>query len=468
MKISFHGAARCVTGSKHLLTLKNNRSILLDCGMFQGMGKETDALNRTWGFEPSKVDYLVLSHAHIDHSGLIPKLITDGFKGKIFCTPATKELASALLEDSAHIQEDEIKYANKKRKMLGEPILKPLYTEEEAQNAISHFHVVDYDVWFKIEEGIELQYTDAGHIIGSAAVHLRINEDGKTEQLTFSGDVGRYRDVILKSPEKFSQSDYIIIESTYGNSLHDLHMPTLDQLLEWIERTCIKRRGKLIIPAFSVGRTQEILYALNQLELERRLPEIDYFVDSPLSVKATEIVKKYPQYFNSRIQKVLEHDEDPFKFSGLQYIKTVEESKLLNFRDEPCVIISASGMADAGRVKHHISNTIENSRNSILMVGYCEPHSLGAKLQQPGRKDVNIYGVSHEIHAEVGSIRSMSAHGDYEDLSQFLSCQDPNSVKKLFIVHGEYHVQEDFKERLLRKGFADVEIPELHQEVGLS
>jgi metallo-beta-lactamase family protein len=466
MKISFHGAARCVTGSKHLLTLDNNRKILLDCGLFQGMGQQTDVLNRHWGFKPNEIDYLILSHAHIDHSGLIPKLVRDGFNGKIFCTPATRELAAVLLEDSAGIQEDEIKYSNKKRKLLGEPVLKPLYTKEDALAAVNQFISVEYGMWFKIDDDVELFFSDAGHIIGSAAVHLRITENGKQEQLTFSGDVGRYRDLILKSPETFPQADYIIIESTYGNSLHDLHMPTLDQLLEWIERTCIKRRGKLIIPAFSVGRTQELLYSLNQLELERRLPELDYFVDSPMSIEATEIVKKYPQYFNSRIQKVLEKDEDPFNFMGLHYIDSVEESKMLNFRDEPCVIISASGMADAGRVKHHISNNIENSRNSILMVGYCEPHSLGARLQM-GKKEVNIYGVSHEIHAEIGNIRSMSAHGDYEDLSQFLSCQNPQEVKKLFIVHGEYNVQEDFKERLMRKGFADVEIPEMHQEVVL-
>ena len=467
MKIAFHGAARCVTGSKHLLTLDNSTKILLDCGMFQGMGQQTDVLNRHWGFKPNEISYLVLSHAHVDHSGLIPKLVSDGFTGKIYCTPATRELAGVLLEDSAGIQEDEIKYSNKKRKALGEPSLKPLYTMEEALAAMDQFVVVDYGMWFKIDDDVELFFSDAGHIIGSAAVHLRITENGKQEQLTFSGDVGRYRDLILKSPETFPQADFIIIESTYGNSLHDLHMPTLDQLLEWIERTCIKRRGKLIIPAFSVGRTQELLYSLNQLELERRLPELDYFVDSPMSIEATGIVKKYPQYFNSRIQKVLEKDEDPFNFMGLHFIKSVEESKLLNFRDGPCVIISASGMADAGRVKHHISNNIENSRNSILMVGYCEPHSLGARLQL-GKKEVNIYGVSHEIHAEIGNIRSMSAHGDYEDLSQFLSCQKPQEVKKLFIVHGEYNVQEDFKERLMRKGFADVEIPELHQELGLS
>jgi metallo-beta-lactamase family protein len=466
MKIAFHGAARTVTGSKHLLTLSGGRKILLDCGMFQGMGKETDAMNRHWGFEPRDIDYMVLSHAHIDHSGLIPKLVKDGFNGKIYCTPATRELASVLLEDSAGIQEDDVKYINKIRSSRGQPKLEPLYSEEDAKKAAGYFEEVEYGNWFRIEDGVELMFTDAGHIIGSAAVHLRILDEGKTRQLTFSGDVGRYRDIILKSPATFPQADYIILESTYGNSLHDLHSPTVDQLLEWIEKTCLKKRGKLIIPAFSVGRTQEILYALNQLDLERRLPEVPYYVDSPLSIKATEIVKHYPEYFNPTIQRVLETDHDPFSFPGLSYIKTVEESKLLNFHRDPCVIISASGMADAGRVKHHINNNVENSRNSILLTGYCEPHSLGARLQS-GKKEVSIFGVPREVHAEVGSIRSMSAHGDYEDLSQFLACQDAGSVRKIFLVHGEQDVQEDFKERLLRKGYHDIEIPEMHYEIGL-
>ncbi|OYW18226.1 MAG: hypothetical protein B7Z54_06530 [Sphingobacteriales bacterium 12-47-4] len=284
--------------------------------------------------------------------------------------------------------------------------------------------------------------------------------------LTFSGDVGRYRDVILKSPDEFPQADYILLESTYGNKLHDMHITTPDQLLQWVKNTCVKKKGKLIIPAFSVGRTQEILYALNQLELENRLPDLDYFVDSPLSIEATEIVKKYPDYFNRAIQNVLKNDQDPFHFKGLKYVKSVEQSKMLNFRNEPCVIISASGMAEAGRVKHHISNNVENSRNSILMTGYCEPNSLGARLQS-GNKEVRIFGVTHEVHADIGAIRSMSAHGDYEDLSQWLGCQDPRKVKRLFLVHGEFDVQQDFKKRLSKKGFADVEIPELHYEVGL-
>lgn len=466
MKIAFHGAARTVTGSKHLLTLKNGKKYLLDCGMFQGLGPQTDVLNRDWGFDPAEIDTLILSHAHIDHSGLIPKLVKDGFNGRIFCTPATKELTGVLLEDSAGIQQDDIKYINKRRKAEGKPFLTPLYNEGDALRAKELFVEAEYDIWHKVDENIQVLYTDAGHIIGSAVVNLRIQEDGKETRLTFSGDVGRYRDVILKSPAVFPQADYILIESTYGNSLHDPAETTPDLLLEWINKTCLEKKGKLIIPAFSVGRTQEILFALNQLELENRLPALPYYVDSPLSVAATEIVKKYPQYFNKTIQKILETDSDPFGFKGLKYIKSVDESKMLNYRNEPCVIISASGMADAGRVKHHISNSIENSRNTILLVGYCEPHSLGGKLMA-GAKEVHIFGIMHEVHAEVGSIRSMSAHGDYDDLSQFLACQDPKQVKKLFIVHGEYDVQQEFQQRLLKKGFMDVEIPPLHFEVGL-
>jgi metallo-beta-lactamase family protein len=466
MKISFHGAARTVTGSKHLITLTNGKKILLDCGLFQGMGSETEALNKEWGFEPSEVNYMILSHAHIDHCGLIPKLIKDGYEGVVYATPATKDLASILLEDSAGIQESDVKYANKRRALQGLPYLEPLYTTEDALIAADRFVTVEYDTWTRIDEDIEFCYTDAGHIIGSACVHVRIKEKGKRKQITFSGDVGRYRDIILKSPAVFEQADVILLESTYGNSLHDEHHPTPDTLLEWIEHTCLKKKGKLILPAFSVGRTQEILFALNQLELEGRLPEMEYFVDSPLSIKATQIVKRFPQYFNARIQKILLSDKDPFGFIGLKFIDSVEESKMLNYYKNPCLIISASGMADAGRIKHHISNNIENSRNTILFTGYCEPRSLGGRLLRKPN-EINIFGQPHEVNAEIGEMRSMSAHGDYDDLLQFLGCQDIKQVEKLFLVHGEYDVQQDFRQRLVRKGYADVQIPERHQEVGL-
>lgn len=466
MKIAFHGAARTVTGSKHLITLKNGKKILLDCGMFQGMGKDTDALNRDFGFNPADVTAMILSHAHIDHSGLIPKLVKEGFAGSIFCTDATKQLSALLLEDSAEIQENDAKYHNKGSKAQGMPLVQPLYTLADAKNCMSQFIEKEYGEWFPVIDGVEAMFTDAGHIIGSTCVHVRITENGTTRQVTFSGDVGRYRDVILKSPQTFPQADYIIMESTYGNSLHEDVTTSVDLLLSWIERTCLQKKGKLIIPAFSLGRTQEILYALNQLELENRLPKLDYFLDSPLSLAVTELIKNYASYFNKQIQRVMQSDSDPFEFTGLRYIKSVEESKLLNYRNEPCVIISASGMAEAGRVKHHISNTIENSHNAILMTGYCEPNSLGGRLLR-GAKEVSIFGVVHEVHAEIGAIKSMSAHGDYEDLSQWLACQDPAHVQRLFLVHGEYEVQVPFRDRLQRKGFIDVSIPERHSETGL-
>jgi metallo-beta-lactamase family protein len=270
----------------------------------------------------------------------------------------------------------------------------------------------------------------------------------------------------LRSPASFSQAEIILLESTYGNRLHPLHQSTPDLLLEWIDKICIRKKGKLILAAFSVGRTQELLFQLNQLDLENRLPPVPIYVDSPLSVEATELVKKYPNYFNKSIQKIMESDLDPFDFSSLRYIKTVEESKQLNFIDGPMVIISASGMADAGRVKHHISNNIENSRNGILFTGYCEPRSLGGRLLS-GMSEVSIFGVAHEVHASVGLIPSMSAHGDYEDLCQWLSDQVPGEVRHLFLVHGEYSVQVDFRERLLKKGFPFVEIPEMHTSHGL-
>jgi metallo-beta-lactamase family protein len=286
---------------------------------------------------------------------------------------------------------------------------------------------VEYGKWFTIDENVELMYLDAGHIIGSATVHLKITENGKVSHLTFSGDLGRYRDIILRSPAPFPQADYIIMESTYGNKLHEDVTGTADALLEWITKTCLQKKGKLVIPAFSVGRTQEILYELNRLENENRLPHIPYYVDSPLSMEATEVIKSYPQYFNNRVQKLLLNDEDPFGFPGLKFVKSVEESKSLNYRSDAMVIISASGMAEAGRVKHHISNTIENSRNAILFSGYCEPNSLGGRLKLHP-KEVGIFGQVHEVNAEIGEIKSMSAHGDYQDLSQWLGCQDPKLV----------------------------------------
>lgn len=467
MKIAFHGAARTVTGSKHLLTLSDGKKILLDCGMFQGMGKDTDALNSNFGFDASSVDVLVLSHAHIDHCGLIPKLVKEGFKGPVYTTPATKELAAILLEDSAQIQRDDTKFINKRRAKQGLPPYEPLYTPDDAARAMQLFQSVNYDEWTRIENGVEVLFTDAGHIIGSASVHLKVTKGEKETHITFSGDVGRYNDAILRQPATFPQADYILLESTYGDKLHADVTGTTDTLWNWVNKTCIEKKGKLIIPAFSVGRTQELLFTLNELELENRLPPVPVYVDSPLSLEATQVVKAYPQYFNKAIRKIMQTDSDPFDFKGLKFIQTVEESKRLNDLPQPCVIISASGMADAGRVKHHIMNNISDARNTILMAGYCEPHSLGGRLMN-GAKEVKIFGEMFKVIAEVGQMRSMSAHGDYDDLCQFISGEDKNRLKTLFLVHGDYDVQQEFARRLSEKGYRNIQIPERHSETELS
>jgi metallo-beta-lactamase family protein len=466
MKIAFHGAARTVTGSKHLVTLSNGKKFLLDCGMFQGMGKETESLNRHWGFNPAEVDYVFLSHAHVDHSGLLPRLVKDGFKGRIYATPATIDVIKVLLLDSAFIQKQDITFLNKKRKEEGRALLEPLYTEEDVHRTFDHLTPVHYHQAVEVDEHIRLQFFDVGHIIGSATVFLTLTENGKTSTLAFSGDVGRYGDPILHSPQTFPQADYIIIESTYGDKLHDRIDTYTEDLLKNIQETCLRKKGKLIIPAFSVGRTQELLYALNDLELEGVLPSVRYYVDSPMSIKVTEIVKLHTECFNRSVQKLMRNDADPFQFKGLQYITDKRESQALNADYKPSVIISASGMAEAGRVKHHIANSIENWRNTILITGYCEPHSLGARLKlRP--ETVGIFGNQYTVKASIVTLNSMSAHADYNDLCQYLSCQDQNEVKRVFIVHGEPDTQVEFKRRLLKKGFKDIEIPELHQEFGL-
>lgn len=467
MKITFHGAARTVTGSKHLLRLNDGTQILLDCGMFQGMGEQTGELNEHFGFNPQKVDYLILSHAHIDHSGLIPRLAAEGFKGTVFCTQPTYDLVEIMLLDSAHIQEQDAAYSNKHRRRHNLPLINPLYGEADVTECLKLFKTVDYRQEQVITPDASFVYTDAGHLLGSAAVHLRIREDGRETHITFSGDVGRYGDILLRSPERFAQADYILLESTYGDSLHKAVCSIQDKLLEVIQHTCIQNGGKVIIPAFSVGRTQELLYALNALELKGILPDLKYYVDSPLSEKATRVLMSHPEVYNRAVSDVLKVDSNPFDFKGLRFIESAEESKALNDDPEPCVIISSSGMAESGRVKHHIKNNIGKANCTILIVGYCEPRSLGGRLLA-GDREVGIYGERFEVAAAIESVKSMSAHGDYEDLLHFISAQDPQKVKTIFLVHGEYDVQQHFREKLMAKGYRNVEIPYLHQQVTLA
>ena len=463
MKLTFHGAARTVTGSKHLLTLDSGTKILLDCGLFQGMGEKTVLLNHTFGFDPSSVDILILSHAHIDHAGLIPKLVAEGFKGKIIATPATKDLATLLLHDSAHIQQMDTQFLNKRRVKQNKPLIKPLYTGYDVTKCLELFTTLPPNQNLQINDEAMLTFTDAGHILGAAVINLSILQNTNKIKICFSGDIGRYDDDLLKSPAPFQQSDIIICESTYGNRLHSDATQSEKDLLEIIKHTCIEKKGKVIIPAFSVGRTQEIVFLLNKFAESGLMDRIPVYVDSPLSSKATAVISSHPECYNDKLKKFMLTDSDPFGFKSLKFIEEKTESQALNLSNEPCVIISASGMAEAGRIKHHISHTIEDAKNTILMVGYAEPTSLGGKLAA-GASEVKIFGELFKVNAEVKVFHSFSAHADYEELLRFLSCQNPAMVEKVFLVHGEYDVQQEFAKKLNAVGFKNVIIPEMHQE----
>jgi metallo-beta-lactamase family protein len=458
MKIKFIGATDDVTGSKHLLLTEKGRQILLDCGLYQGMGSETDELNRNLGLKAENIDAVILSHAHIDHSGSLPTLIKAGFRGKIYATPATFDVCSILLLDSARIHESDVNYINKRRKKLGYPPISPLYAVKDAERCLKHFKVIPFDTDFHVNDELAFYFSENGHIIGSAAINITAVENDKTTKLTFTGDIGRYTDPLLKTPAVFQQADHIICESTYGDRLHEAWADSEKKLLEVVKNTCVTKRGKLIIPAFSLGRTQEIVYLLDKLKNKKLLPEIKIFVDSPLSTKATEIVRRHPESFNAELSDYLKKDPDPFGFPNLTYIEDVQASIALNSYAEPCVIISASGMGDAGRVKHHIKNAITDVKNTILISGYCAPRTLGAQLMN-GEKQVHIFGDFFEVKAEVESILSLSAHGDRDEMIRFLGCQDKEKVKTIFLVHGETAAKVAFKESLLAEGYKNVIIP---------
>jgi metallo-beta-lactamase family protein len=463
MKIQFIGAVKEVTGSKHLLTTNDGKKILLDCGMFQGKGLETDAMNRNFGFNPAEIDYLVLSHAHIDHSGLIPYLVKKGFDGMIICTHATRDLCSIMLLDSGRIQEHDTIYFNKKRQQQDLFPVEPIYTAVDALKSLQHFVSIAYDQKFKITDNVTLTFTDSGHILGSAAVNLKIKEDGRVVNLCYTGDIGRRTNEILRNPQAFPQADILITESTYGNRLHELRHEAQDKLLKIVIRTCIQKKGKLSIPSFSVGRTQEIVYALNQLVIAGRLPKVKTYVDSPLSVNATNIYRMHPECFNIEILRTMEKDPDPFGFNDLYYIQSVDDSKHLNDLKEPCIIISSSGMMEAGRIKHHLANNISNPKNTILVVGYCEPSTLGARIRN-GEKKVSIYGTMYDVKADVEVLEAYSAHGDYSEMIVYLSCQDKKQLKKIFLVHGEADVIVDYKKILEDNRFENIVIPSVGEE----
>lgn len=466
MKLSFLGAAKEVTGSKHLITTKKGLKILLDCGMYQGKGLETDAMNRDLGFDPKEIDYLILSHAHIDHSGLIPYIYRLGFRGTVICTHATRDLCAIMLADAGRIQEADVRTFNKKRKAQGEEPVEPIYTEQDAQECMSCFFSLPYHKPFNIEGEATVEFFDAGHILGSSCIYMEIKDGRRTIKLGFTGDIGRYSKRILKDPEPFPQVDYLIMESTYGDRLHTSLENAEQELLMAVLDTCTKKKGKLIIPSFAIGRAQEIIYAFDRLSSANMLPDIDVFVDSPLSISATDIMRIHKECFGPEILAYMEKDPDPFGFNRLQYIQSVEASKALNVRHKPCIIISASGMMEAGRVKHHIANHIEDPSTTILCVGYCEPKTLGAKIMR-GDKSVSIFGHPFTVRAELRRIESLSGHGDYSEMINYIGCQDKKKLKKIFLVHGEEQTQVNFRETLNEVGWKHVDIPEFRQEIEL-
>ncbi|MEI6594722.1 MAG: MBL fold metallo-hydrolase [Bacteroidota bacterium] len=460
MNIQFFGAAQVVTGSKHLITTHRGKKILLDCGLFQGKLENRDDLNRNFGFAPHSIDYVILSHAHIDHSGLIPRLVKEGFRGIIFATPATISLCEIMLLDSAHIQTDDLKHVNKRRLKHNEKPIEPLYDADDVQKALDLMVPVEYDEELHIEKEITLQFTDAGHLLGSGVVNLKIkNKSGEKIHLTFSGDIGKYNDSILRDPQPFPQCDILLCESTYGDRLHPKISDTEVDLLRVVTKTCVENKGKLIIPAFSVDRTQEIVYSLDKMFHAGKIPNIKVFVDSPLSVKATEVIKKHQECYNQEFVDSMAKDPTPFSFKNLTYISDVEQSKALNNFQGPCIIISASGMAEAGRIKHHLKNNIENPNNTILIVGYCTPDSLGGRLRN-GADIVRIFGDEFKVKAKVEVMDYYSAHADFDEIFQFLECQNKKKIKHIFLVHGEKEVQEHFKTKFIEHGYScKIDIP---------
>jgi metallo-beta-lactamase family protein len=466
MRVRFLGAAREVTGSKHLIITDKGVKILLDCGMFQGKGLETDSMNRSLGFDPAEIDYILLSHAHIDHSGLIPYIYKLGFKGNVICTHATRDLCSIMLADCGHIQEQDTQTFNKKRARKGLPPVEPIYSKEDAITCMDSFIGIPYRKVFSLDDDIRVTLTNTGHLLGSSAINLSIREKGETIRIAYTGDIGRPVNRILQSPQPFPQADILITESTYGDRLHEIRQIAEDNLLNVVNRTCVDKGGKLIIPSFSIGRAQEIIFSLNNFYNENKLPKVDIFLDSPLAVNATNIFRMHSDCFNKEVLDVMEKDPDPFGFNTLYYIQSVEDSKKLNDIKKPCVIISASGMMEAGRVKHHLANSIENPKNTILVVGYCAAPTLGARILR-GDKRVSIFGTQYSVNASVERIESFSGHADYKEMISFFGCQEKEKLAGIYLVHGEYDAQTAYKTTLEGEGFRGIEIPEQGKEYTL-
>jgi metallo-beta-lactamase family protein len=463
MIIHFHGAARTVTGSQHLLEI-NGHKLLLECGLFQGRRKQAYEINRQFHFEENEVDAVILSHAHIDHSGNLPHLVKNGYDGPIYTTPATAHLANILLMDSGHIHESDAQYVNKKRKRKGQPPIEPLYTQEDAAMVAQHFSAVPYEQSFEPIPGVRAKLVEAGHILGSAAVVLDIEDSGKKFRLWFSGDIGRRDLPLLRDPVLPYDTDYLLMECTYGDKSHRDPTLAFNELREVVSRT-VERGGKVIIPAFAVGRTQELVYFLHQMIDNGDVPRVPVFVDSPLAVNASDIFRAHPEVFDEETKEFIAQDKHrtALGFELLTYTRSVEESKAINDIKGSAVIISASGMAEVGRILHHLKNNIEDPRNTILIVSWQAPHTLGRRLAEREER-VKIFGEVYHRKAEVATIGGLSAHAGQHLLLEYAQAVQ-NQIKKIFLVHGEQRGADPLMEKLAEAGMSEVYFPAPHTQV---
>ncbi len=464
MILQFWGAARTVTGSMHLVEL-NGHKLLLDCGLYQGRRKQAFERNRVLPFDAQEIDAVILSHAHIDHSGNLPSLVKAGFRGCIYATSATRDLCAYMLLDSAHLQENDVRFVNKRRRKKGKKLFEPLYTKDDAVETLKRFHSIDYDHPFQPLPGLTARFRDAGHILGSAIVVLDVNEKGRSSRLVFSGDVGRKGLPILRDPQAAEGADYVIMESTYGDRFHESGLDAKALLRRTVADT-LKRKGKLLIPAFAVGRTQEIVYRLNQLCESGELPGIDVFVDSPLAVNATDVFRLHPECYDEEYKATMlsDSDADPLGFSRLRYLRSADQSKKLNERKGPALIISASGMCEGGRILHHLRHHAVHPSAIVLFVSFQAEHTLGRKILE-GRNPVSIYGEEYEIRASVRKAEGYSAHADRDGLLNWAArVQKDGDVKHIFLVHGEQEAMGSLAAGLREQGAADVQLPERGQK----
>ncbi|NNC88642.1 MAG: MBL fold metallo-hydrolase [Akkermansiaceae bacterium] len=464
MKLKFCGAAGTTTGSQHLLEV-NGQRILLDCGLYQGRRDDQHEVNCCFPhFDPASIDTVVLSHAHIDHSGNLPNLCSKGFEGNIYATFATRDLCQIMLADSARIQAGDVKWLNKRRKKKKLPPVEPLYTEQDADGCMRQFVNVGYGRPIPIGDGVKLTFLDAGHILGSAQVLLEVDDkdDGKKKRFLFSGDVGRGDNDILQDPVAAENVDFMLMESTYGGREHELPTGADDRIAGIINRA-VERGGKILIPAFAVGRTQSLLWVLHQLFEEEKIPDVPVFVDSPLAVNATEIFRLHPECFNKQVYEFLYSKRNPFGFEGLTLIRSVAQSKALNENHDQCIIISASGMCEAGRILHHLRNNIESPRTTILFVGYCAEQTLGWKIRE-NWKEVRIFGEEYKLQATVEIMDSFSGHADHSELMRYFEATT-GPKKKVWLVHGEPTRSEALCDALKEVHKGEVSVAELGKEV---